>query len=64
MGWNVFIFKFLIFLTVGVSLEEEVDLIFLRGPLRLITTAGCILYGDPLTVSWNIYLQSYQSSNI
>lgn len=64
MGSNVFIFKNVIFLTVRMSLEEEADVIFLRGPLRLITATGRILYGDPLAVSWSIYLQTYQSSNI
>lgn len=63
-GWNVLVFKFVIFLRVQISLEKEVDLILLRGPLRLTTTAGCILSGDSLTVSWSIYLQSYQRSNV
>lgn len=59
-----FVFKLVIFLRVQISLEREVDLIFLRGPLRLTTTTGCILFEDSLTMSWNIYLQSYQRSNI
>jgi len=63
MGRNVLILKFVIFLTMQISLEKEADLIFLRGPLRLMTTTGCVLYGDSLTVSWSIYLQTYQSSN-
>lgn len=64
MGWNDFIFKFVVFLTVQIPLEEKADLIFLRHPLRLTAATGCILYGDPLTVSWSIYLQAYQSSDI
>lgn len=64
MGWNVFVFKIVIFLTVQISLEEEADLMFLRDPPKLISTTGCIPYGDHLTVSWTIYLETYQSLNI